>query len=140
MNTADCACFNLRKASRAITHLYDEVLRSTGLRTTQFTILRVLQARGEMPITQLAWELVMDRTTLTRNLRPLDKQGLLIITAGDDRRTRIVMVTARGRDTVQQALTLWEQAQTRVVESLGEARWHTMLADLSAVVALAREA
>ena len=92
-----------------------------------------------MPITQLAWELVMDRTTLTRNLRPLEKQGLLSISAGDDRRTRIVMLTARGRDTVQQALTLWEQAQTRVVEGLGEARWRTMLADLSSVVTLARE-
>ncbi len=139
MNTADCACFNLRKASRAITHLYDEVLRSTGLRATQFTMLRVLDSRGEMPITQLAWDLVMDRTTLTRNLRPLEQQGLLTISAGEDRRTRIVILTAKGHDTVQEALILWEQAQTRVVAGLGEARWRTMLADLSAVVILARE-
>ncbi len=138
MNTADCACFNLRKASRAITHLYDEVLRSTGLRTTQFTILRVLHSRGEMPITQLAWELVMDRTTLTRNLRPLVRQGLITITSGSDRRTREVKLTDQGRDVVKQALPLWEKAQRRVVEGLGEERWHTMLADLAAAVALAR--
>ena len=76
-----CACLNVRKAARAITQLFDEVLQPTGLRSTQFPLLVTVALLGEAPVTQLAEELVMDRTTLARNLKPLESQGLL--TQGD---------------------------------------------------------
>ncbi|MGH8659094.1 MAG: MarR family winged helix-turn-helix transcriptional regulator, partial [Gammaproteobacteria bacterium] len=91
-----CACFNLRKATRAVTQLYDEVLRETGIRVTQLTLLVAAYLSGEIPISQMAEVLVMDRTTLTRNLKPLEAQGLIAIRSGADRREKLVTLTTRG--------------------------------------------
>jgi DNA-binding MarR family transcriptional regulator len=132
-----CACANLRKASRAVTQLYDESLQPTGLRATQYTLLVALSLTGSTSITYLAQQLVMDRTTLTRNLALLEHQGLVAIAKGDDQRTRLVTLTNQGREAVVKALPLWEQAQTRIVSGLGRQRWNTLLADLSDVVSLA---
>jgi DNA-binding MarR family transcriptional regulator len=132
-----CACANLRKASRAVTQLYDESLQPTGLRATQFTLLVALSVTGSISITDLAQQLVMDRTTLTRNLALLERQGLVAIAKGDDQRTRMVTLTHQGREAVVKALPLWEQAQTCIVSGLGRERWNTLLADLSDVVSLA---
>ncbi|HEY9847811.1 MAG TPA: MarR family transcriptional regulator, partial [Candidatus Caenarcaniphilales bacterium] len=88
-----CACFNLRKASRAVTQLYDKVLQPSGLLATQFTLLSAIALTGSVTITRLAQELVMDRTTLARNLKPLERQGLIQIKPGQDQRTRIVTLT-----------------------------------------------
>jgi len=82
--------------------------------------------------------LVMDRTTLGRNLKPLVNQGLLAIWTGQDQRTRVVTLTASGRDALAKAFPLWEKAQASVVERLGRKRWSTLLSDLSATVALIR--
>ncbi len=84
-----CACLNVRKAARAITQLFDEVLQPTGLRSTQFPLLVVVARLREAPVTQLSRELVMDRTTLARNLKPCVRQGLLTIEAGTDRRRHL---------------------------------------------------
>ncbi len=134
-----CACANLRKASRAVTQLYDESLQPTGLRATQFTFLVALSVTGSISITDLAQQLVMDRTTLTRNLTLLEHRGLVAIAKGDDQRTRLVTLTNQGREALMKALPLWEQAQTRIVSGLGRAHWNTLLADLSDVVSLACE-
>jgi DNA-binding MarR family transcriptional regulator len=132
-----CACFNLRKATRAVTQLYDEVLRETGIRVTQLTLLVAAYLSGEMPISQMAEVLVMDRTTLTRNLRPLEGQGLIAIRSGADRREKLVTLTTRGRAMVSKALPLWEQAQHQIIEGLGQGRFDSMLKDLSKAVSLA---
>ena len=134
-----CACLNARKAARAVTQLYDEVLQPSGLRATQFTLLVAIALAGEAPVTRLADALVMDRTTLTRNLALLERQGLVGIAPGTDQRTRMVTLTNQGRDALAKALPLWEQAQKRVVSGLGRNRWKTLLADLSDVVSLACE-
>jgi DNA-binding MarR family transcriptional regulator len=134
----ECACFNIRKASRAVTQLYDEMLQSSGLRVTQFTLLVVLARAGSITITRLGQRLVMDRTTMTRNLKPLANQGLITIESGQDQRTRIVTLTASGREALAKAFPLWEKAQTHVVERLGRKRWSILLSDLSATVTLAR--
>ena len=84
-----CACFSLRKVTRAVTQLYDEMLRPAGLRGTQFSLLVAVQMAGPVGVTRLAELTVMDRTTLTRNLELLQKQGLIEIAAGADRRSRI---------------------------------------------------
>lgn len=135
---AECACFNIRKASRAVTQLYDGILQPSGLRTTQFSLLAILSLAGPTTITRMGQMLVMDRTTLGRNLKPLVNRGLLAIGTGQDQRTRVVTLTASGRDALAKAFPLWEKAQASVVERLGRKRWSTLLSDLSATVALSR--
>jgi len=134
-----CACFNLRKASRAVTQLYDQILQPSGLLTTQFTLVVAISIAGSTTITRLAEDLVMDRTTLTRNLKPLERQGLIEIVPGQDQRTRVVALTAEGREALTKAIPLWEQVQASVVEGLGQNRWSRLLSDLSDTVLLAHK-
>jgi DNA-binding MarR family transcriptional regulator len=119
-----------------VTQLYDEALRSQGLRGTQFTLLVVVRNRGPVTVKQLADTTVTDRTTLTRNLRPLEKKRLIRIESGKDRRERIVTLTDRGQRAVTNALPLWDRVQGRVSRDLGQERFRRLLADLSAVVAV----
>jgi DNA-binding MarR family transcriptional regulator len=131
-----CACFNLRKVTRAVTQLYDEMLRPAGLRVTQFSLLVVVRTAGPVSVTRLAELTVMDRTTLTRNLELLQKQGLIEVASGEDRRTRIVTITAEGNAAIAEALPFWKKAQSHVVNSLGQERWADMLTDLRELVAV----
>ena len=133
-----CACFHLRKAARAITQLYDDTLRSAGLRTTQFTLLNAIRIAGPVTVRRLAMMVVMDRTTLARDLRPLERQGLVSIESGEDRRERKVNLTARGIQMISRALPLWEKAQAQVAKGLGQERLQRLLGDLTAAVALTR--
>lgn len=135
----NCACFNVRKAARAVTQLYDNILKPTGLRGTQFTLLVALSIRGNIGISQLAEVLVMERTTLTRNLKPLEKQGLIDISEGSDRRTRTVRLTAEGREKIKETTPYWEQAQEIITEGLGSSDMKDMLSRISKVTELARE-
>jgi DNA-binding MarR family transcriptional regulator len=130
----NCACFNLRRATRAVTQLYDEFLRPSGLRGTQFSLLTVIRLTGTASITDLAHAAVMDRTTLTRNLRPLVEEGLIRIREGDDARVRKVTLTAAGRARLAAAQPYWEEAQTHITKTLGRARLDRLLTDLSGAV------
>jgi DNA-binding MarR family transcriptional regulator len=132
----NCACFNLRKVTRAVTQLYDEMLRPAGLRATQFSLLVAVRMAGPVGVTRLAEITVMDRTTLTRNLELLQKQGLIEVAVGTDRRSRIVTITAQGNAAIAQAMPFWKKAQLHVVNSLGQERWADMLMDLGELVAL----
>ncbi len=133
-----CTCFNLRKAARAVTQLFDQVLEPSGLRATQVTLLVAIALASSATVGRLAERLVMDRTTLTRNLAPLAREGLIESASGKDRRTRTVRLTGRGEAALARALPLWARVQARVVQGLGEKRWRSLLADLSETVALAR--
>ena len=133
-----CACFNVRKAARAITQLYDDVLRPSGLRVTQFSILAVTRRLGPVTVTRLAEETVTDRTTLTRNLKVLSQQKLVRIVPGDDRREREVSLTDRGRAALAQAYPMWKDVQAQVAQRLGRERFRRMLSDLRDTVALTR--
>ncbi len=126
----DCACFNLRKASRLMAQTFDRYLQPSGLNNTQFSLLTAAAGRGSTSITELARWLGMDRTTLSRNLRLVEREGLLRLGPGPDGRTREVKVTARGRRKLEVALPLWRKAQGAVVEALGERRWSKLLKDL----------
>ena len=97
-SVTDCTCFNLRKAARAVTQYYDDALRPSGLRVTQFSLLSVIKQFGTVNIGTLADEAVMDRTTLTRNLKLLEQEGLVTVTAGDDARVREVSLTAAAQE------------------------------------------
>ncbi len=133
-----CVCFNIRKSARVITQLYEEALQPTGLRATQFTVLVATRVLGTATISNLAHGLVMDRTTLTRNLKPLEKQGFIRILLGkQDRREREVTLTRAGQDILLEALPLWKGVQETVVESLGANRVTRLMKDLSATIQLA---
>ena len=139
MELRACACFNLRKAGRAVTQSYDRALQTVELRVTQFSILAVLRRLGASTISRLAEGLVMDRTTLTRDLKPLERRGYIKVEPGEDRRTRTVTLTKRGRQALARAIPIWEEVQARMVEGLGEKRFHSLLTNLSDVVDLTRK-
>ena len=133
-----CACFNLRKAARVITQHFDEILKPSGLLTTQFTILMAVAMAKSGTINQLAEILVVDRTTLTRNLKPLEREGLLKSEPGQDQRTRVISLTSNGETALAKALPLWEQAQNTVEGVLGQQRWSALLSLLVETTALMR--
>ncbi len=132
-----CVCFNLKKATRAVTQIYDERLRPCGLRATQLTILFVVGTAESASITHLSQMLVMDRTTLTRNLKLLEKNGLIEINKGKDNRSRMVSLTENGLQITEKALPVWEETQAYVTTQLGKGRWDVLLNNLSAAIALA---
>ena len=116
--STQCAHFNLKRATRAATRLYDEALAPTGLGISQFTLLVSSALAGPKSISDLAQRLAMDRSTLSRNVQPLVKRGLLKLSPGEDSRTRLVEITDEGKETVAVAYPLWQEAQERVVRTL----------------------
>ncbi len=128
-----CACFNIRRAARVVTQTYDDAFRPLGIRATQFSLLAATLFRGPVTIGELADATDTDRTTLTRNLRLLEKNGWVRTRPGDDRRERVIRITPRGRAIVKRGLPVWKKTQQRVVRALGEDRFHRLLSDLRAV-------
>ena len=133
-----CTCASLRRATRVVTRAYDEALRPSGLTASQFTVLATLAKRGALPVSRLAEALVMDRTTLTRNLKPLERDGLIAIKPDDDQRVRQVLLTAAGRRRYEEALPHWRQAQSKVLDGLGPERWSDFMDKLAQSVELFR--
>jgi DNA-binding MarR family transcriptional regulator len=129
-----CACFNFRKASRAVTQLFDTMLQPSGLRSTQFVILVAIGAEGRPNLPDLARALNVDRSTLTRNLQPLAREGLLRVAEGRGERASTVRLTAKGERALAATVPLWAAAQARFVERLGGVRWQSMLDDLGRAV------
>ena len=119
MAAAGCFCLASRQAARKITRLYDSYMQESGVRVTQFTILSQLMLRGEMPIGKLAGFLGMERTTLTRNLAPLETQKWISIRAGDDPRARVIGITGQGRNIVRRSFPYWSKAQAHIGKLLG---------------------
>jgi DNA-binding MarR family transcriptional regulator len=117
-----CVCGRLRRAARALTQLYDDTMSPSGLRVTQFSLMRTLAREGTMRITDLANKALLDRTALSRNLEPLVAQGYLRIAPGKDARTREVAITAAGKTALERALPYWRDAQRVVSRKLGEPR------------------
>jgi DNA-binding MarR family transcriptional regulator len=113
-----CTCFKLRKLTRAMSRLYDQHLATVGLKTTQYSVL-ANAARAALPVAELAELLGLERTTLTRNLKPLLDAGWLELRAGADSRQRIVTITDAGREKVQQAYVAWRRAQTEFETLMG---------------------
>ena len=122
-NARECNCLAIRQASRHVTQFYDQLLAPSGLRTTQYAILSRLQRSGPVPINALAAALVMDRTTLGRNILPLERDGLIEIGASPaDRRRREVRLTPDGAARLRAARRGWAVAQQRFDEVFGAAR------------------
>ena len=119
--TFSCHCTTLRYAAQTLTEVYDRALAPSGLKVTQYVLLRsILQDEAEKSITDLAQMLGSDRSTIGRNVRILARDGLVSLSRGSDRREHTVHVTEKGREAVSLASPLWQKAQTAVVETLGE--------------------
>ncbi len=122
-NPAGCNCLALRQAARHVSQFYDQFLAPSRLRTTQYSILARLERRGAMTVNTLAADLVTDRTTLGRNLLPLEREGLVAITPGrSDRRAKEIRLTEAGAARVRSARKGWEQAQARFESAFGVRR------------------
>ena len=129
-----CACQKVRMASRAVTRAYDDALRPVGLRATQLAVLVAIAVEGAMSITALAKFMIMDRSTLTRNLRPLEEEGLVAVGVEGWRRSRTLEITEKGRSRLGEALPLWKQAQQTLRRKLGEQNWVNIHDDLDQLI------
>jgi len=133
--TVDCHCFAVRSAARHVTQLYDQFLSPSGLRTTQFSILAKLDRLGPMTINAIADAMVTDRTTLARNLKPLQRDGLISVEqSADDRRAKELHLTKVGMRRLDEARTVWAQAQARFERTYGAKRAASLRDMLRAVV------
>ena len=118
-----CMCSSVRRASRALTQMYEQALRPLGLRSSQFTILQVLSRAGEVSQGQLGEMLAMDSTTLTRTLEIMLRQGWVTERRGEDRRRRCLSLARTGRAELDRALPVWEKVQSQLKRELGEQSW-----------------
>ena len=130
-----CNCLALRQASRYVTGMYDQALSEAGLRVTQFSILYTLLGLGPMTVNQMSTQLVMDRTTLTRNLKPLERDALVTTGPSEhDKRERVIGLTPAGKAKVKAVLPLWRRAQQTFERNFGSERAVELRALLRAVV------
>lgn len=123
LNPADCVSSTLRRAARTAARFYDDALRPSGLRSTQFTLLGALKTLGAANIGELSERLSMDGTTLTRNLEVLVRRGLVENLSVDDARVRNVGLTSTGEEAFDNAAPLWREAQRHVLAALGPGPW-----------------
>jgi DNA-binding MarR family transcriptional regulator len=131
----DCNCFAVRSAARHVSQFYDRCLAPTGLRTTQFSILAKLNRKGPLTINELAKDMVMDRTTLGRNVRPLERDGLIAIEAAQsDRRAKELRLTNAGEKRLRAAIKAWSRAQARFEMTFGARRAAELRGLMRAVV------
>lgn len=135
-----CCCFNLRKITRAVTQLFDHCLESVGIRSTQFTLLIALSSTNAKTLTEIADSLVMDRTTLTRNLKPLERAGYITSLPTVDKRSKAYCLTEQGREVVNKAMPLWEAAQDNIVNLLSEERYNSLLQELEKLLSISSSA
>ena len=122
-----CACANLRRADRVVSQLYDDALRPSGLRITQFTLLQALTLAPKISQKQLAALLAIDSTTLTRTLAPLRRKGWLRSVSGADRRELRLSLTAAGKREYKRALPYWQAAQKNLQRALGTQNWNRLI-------------
>jgi len=122
-----CLCMTLRRATRAATRLYDAQMKKTGLKITQFSLLRNIRRAGEITVTELARLLDLERTAMGRNLDLLEREGLIqTIGSDDDQRVRVVRLTPKGRRTEAAALPVWRQAQTEMKQRLRKGAFRSL--------------
>ena len=118
-----CVCNTLRMVTRVVTQLYDDCLRPSGLRVTQFSILAAIARLGEASLKQLEDDLAIDQTTLTRSLGLLERDGVIERASHPDGRIKAMRLTAKGRRALEVARPLWAQAQGKVLRELGTKAW-----------------
>jgi DNA-binding MarR family transcriptional regulator len=121
--TGYCASLNFRRTARAVTRMYDTALQESGMRSTQMAILVGIAKNQPVAIGVLSEILVIDRTTLTRGLRLLQKEGLIVISKRSTMRQRFLQLTEQGEDALARSLPAWRKAHKRFVETVGPQYW-----------------
>lgn len=134
--TDACACTRLRTAARLLTRAYDEMLRPAGVNASQLAILAVIDVDEAASIAELSKRLEMDRTTLSRNLKPLQANGLVRLGAEGWKRSKTVHLTPEGRQLLTRAKVLWDAAQTSFLVRFGKSNWKRVEADLRTIITL----
>ena len=135
--TAPCACGRLRRATRALTQLYDDAMAPSGLRVTQFSVLRALERDGPARISDLAARTLLDRTALSRNLDPLIERQLVTVTTGDhDARAREIALTGKGAQALKRAQPYWRRAQEDVARRIGKPKLDALITILGELESL----
>ncbi len=130
-----CACTALKRADRAVSRVYDDMLRPVGLGVSQYSLLSLIaRAPGPLTVSDLARAQAMDRTTLSRALAPLRRDGLVKISAGKDRRTRLISLTPAGHERLRAARPLWRAAQTDIERRVGGERLARLMSELADLV------
>lgn len=122
MLTSECICTHLRRAARGVSRHYDEALEGFGINVAQFSLLRHVRRLDQPSISSLAEAMGLDRSTLGRNVKVLEAEGLLALAEGSDLRNRLVVLTEQGKARLQAAEPGWEAAQRALVNNLGEAQ------------------
>lgn len=126
----DCLCLQMRQTTRRLTQWYDACLQPSGLRLTQVSLLVAITLAQPVSLTSLADILALERTTLARNLKPLEREGLVSVFPGEDKRVRVIRLTVQGEARLAQALPFWQQAQEEVKARIGSAQWGMLHTDL----------
>jgi DNA-binding MarR family transcriptional regulator len=124
---------------RVVTRMYDDALRPVKLRITQYTVLSYLAAMGEARVRDLGASLLLEETTLTRSLKPLQEKGWIQSRSGDDRRERYVSVTPAGRQLLAKARPLWNRVQATLRERVSPSGWDGLLRMLPRVAEAAMD-
>jgi DNA-binding MarR family transcriptional regulator len=133
-----CLSMALRQAARTLTQRYDAAFSTAGIRSTQFSVLVALAQAPSVPLSRLAEALIMDRTTLTRNLAPLVRRGLVAESGAEDKRVRSYALTPRGKQLLARALPDWKSAQARMLRALAAEDAEQLRRILRTVVAAAQ--
>lgn len=132
-----CLCLNIRRASRAVTEYYEQILAPSGIKIAQYSLLRHLKEVEPATISTLANIMRIDRTTLNRNMKPLSDAGLIAINPGKDPRSRQITLTKNGQEVLEKATLLWDEAQAALKEYLGDGevkQFNKLVAKLEALV------
>ena len=129
---ANCICLNLRRAARKLSRSYDAALAPCGLTTGQFAALLTLKQMGPTPISELASAMDVERSALTRNMAVMERSGLVKRMDGEDRRQRIIALSARGEMKLKESRPYWQNAQSEMIAKLGEDASQRLLLELSA--------
>ena len=133
-----CACTALRKASRAVSRLYDDALSVRGMSTAQFAILRTIAEGAPLPLSRLAEQLVLDRTSLYRAIAPLEAKRWVAVTPGPGK-SRLAALTLSGKEVLHEAEADWRTVQARLTGAMGQAQWSALEAALRAIMDVAQE-
>ncbi|TFW26545.1 MarR family winged helix-turn-helix transcriptional regulator [Duganella callida] len=135
----ECSCAAVRCAARAVTRAYDEALRPMQLRLTQFSILNKVDKEGQLALSELAERMVLDRTTMARNVKPLEREGWIKVSVGADRRERLLTITPAGKEVLERARPLWRAVSERFERTYGPDRVDALRSSMVEVVRVARD-
>lgn len=134
--SSPCHCLNIRRASRAVTQYYEKVLEPSGLKVTQYSLLRNLKWLESANMSVLAKIMRIDRTTLNRNIKPLMNAGLITVNSGEDSRSKQVILTEKGKVVLDSAWSLWIEAQASLEEYFGVEELESLEKSLAKLEAL----